>query len=250
MIKGIGIIPARFASSRFPGKPLVDIGGKSMIQRVYEQVTRAKMLEKCIVATDDQRIFDHVIHFGGQVEMTDPALPSGTDRVAVVAKKYPNYNLVINIQGDEPFINPAQIDQLCHFMKDNDTFEIGTLALKIDKESDLNNSNVVKVVKDVQHRALYFSRFPIPFQRNAKGNPLDDHDFYQHIGIYAFQQKTLEAIHQLPQSQLEKSESLEQLRWLENGYSIGVAVTNEKTIGIDSPEDLEKVNLLLSRGDL
>ena len=242
--KTLGIIPARFASSRFPGKPLAEIMGKSMIRRVYEQVQKADRISEVVVATDDERIFNHVKSFGGNVLMTSKEHQSGTDRCAEVIEnqQFSDFDLIVNIQGDEPFINPIQIDLLIDFLCQNHGFEIATLAKKIDSKEAIFNPNIVKAVFGSNQKALYFSRHPIPFFRgiseeiwHEKGN------FFKHIGLYAFRKETLKIISKLPQSPLEKAESLEQLRWLENGYSIGVEITDLETFGIDSPEDLKKV---------
>jgi 3-deoxy-manno-octulosonate cytidylyltransferase (CMP-KDO synthetase) len=241
-MKILGIIPARYASTRFPGKPLKLINGKSMIQRVYEQVSAADLIDKVIVATDDERILAHVEGFGGAVKMTADTHQSGTDRCAEVIADFQNeYDIVINIQGDEPFIQPVQIDSLAQFMIDTD-FQIGTLAKLIGENSaNIFNSNVVKVIFG-QRRAIYFSRHPIPYIRNhAEENWMSHHDYYKHVGMYAFRTKTLLEVAKLKPSDLEKAESLEQLRWLENGYSIGIQTTDIETIGIDTPEDLEKI---------
>ena len=241
-MKILGIIPARYASTRFPGKPLVTINGKSMVQRVYEQASAASILTKVIVATDSQRIFDHVNSFGGEVFMTKSNHQSGTDRCAEVASHFQKeYEIVINIQGDEPFIQPVQIDSLGEFMKNTD-FQIGTLAKLIGEKAEMIYSpNVVKVVF-AQQRAIYFSRHPIPYIRNhTKENWMYQFDYYKHIGMYAYRMETLLEIAELLPSKLEYAESLEQLRWLENGYSIGIQKTELETFGIDTPEDLKKI---------
>jgi 3-deoxy-manno-octulosonate cytidylyltransferase (CMP-KDO synthetase) len=236
----LGIIPARFASTRFPGKPLVQIGGKSMIQRVYEQAQKAN-LQKVLVATDDARILEHVLAFGGNAVMTSESHESGTDRCfeAYKANNEP-FEFVINIQGDEPFIQPEQINLLADLLQDN-TVQLATLIKKINAEEELHNPNLPKVVTDIYGQALLFSRQTIPFLRNV---PLADwltrHTFYKHIGIYGYRTDILEQITQLPVGILEKCESLEQLRWLENGYKIRTAVTELENLGIDTPEDLEK----------
>jgi len=242
--KSLGIIPARFASVRFPGKPLADIGGKTMIQRVYEQAAKAKKLDSLLVATDDTRIFEEVLRFGGKVEMTAKTHQSGTDRCAeIIARtEWSNFEKVINIQGDEPFIIPAQIDQLIDFLEKNATFAIATLVKKISCSEDLFNPNTAKVVFDHQNSALYFSRNPIPFLRkHEKKEWLGKGAFYQHLGMYAYRKKTLLEIALLKQSRLELAESLEQLRWLENGFSIGVKITEFESIAIDTPQDLERL---------
>jgi 3-deoxy-manno-octulosonate cytidylyltransferase (CMP-KDO synthetase) len=239
----LGITPARFASTRFPGKPLVDIGGKTMVQRVYEQACQSS-LEQVVVATDDQRIFDHVASFGGQVVMTSDRHPSGTDRCAEVAAlpQYADCQFVVNVQGDEPFIAPAQINLVLALLVENPAVPIATLAKQIDPASnlDLLNPNLVKVVFDKNQRALYFSRWPLPFLRNLEREHwLSNGIFYKHIGLYAFHRKVLLEVAKLPPSRLELAESLEQLRWLENGYAIGVALTELESISIDSPADFE-----------
>lgn len=241
-MKAIGVIPARYASSRFPGKPLVDIAGKTMIRRVYERAVQAEKLSEVIIATDDQRIADHARAFGARVEMTRADHPSGTDRCAEVAARFPEADLVVNIQGDEPFIDPAQIDAVALPFWREDAMAISTLARRIDREADLFNSNVVKVVFDRFQRALYFSRHPIPFMRNFPPGEewLKRGRYFQHLGIYAFRREVLMALARLSPGVLETAESLEQLRWMENGYSIFVGITEMATIGIDTPEDLEK----------
>ena len=241
-MKFVGIIPARYASSRFPGKPLVDIQGMSMIQRVYEQCQKAN-LDTVVVATDDQRIFDHVSNFGGTAIMTSEAHQSGTDRVAEASNtlNLKDDDIVINIQGDEPFIDPEDIALLKSCFKTRDT-EIATLIRKIDDVDILNNPNNPKVVLGEQSQALYFSRQAIPYLRGVEMKDwLDKGDFYQHIGIYAFRKKTLDAITQLQVSKLERSEGLEQLRWLENGYQIKTAITKNDSIAVDKPEDLLRI---------
>ena len=241
-MKALGIIPARYASSRFPGKPLVKINGLSMIQRVYQQAQKAALIGKVVVATDDQRIYEHILAFGGEVMMTDPMHQSGTDRCAEVASRMKDWDLVINIQGDEPFINPQQIDQVVQpFLSDN-TISISTLAKQIEKKEELFDSNTVKVVLNHNSKALYFSRQSIPFFRNIPPEDwLKQQKHFKHIGIYGFRRKVLLELSQLKPSNLEKAEALEQLRWLENGYSIFVGLTSFETFGIDVPEDLEKI---------
>ena len=247
-LRFVGIIPARFASTRFPGKPLVDIGGKTMIQRVYEQVS--KVLTDVYVATDDQRIYNAVINFGGKVIMTSDQHRSGTDRCYEAFSKLTEwFDVVINIQGDEPFIQPEQIQTLTECFKDGET-QLATLVKKIsntDSESILFNPNSPKVVIDKNQNALYFSRSPIPYKRGTNENEwANQHPYYKHVGIYAYTAEALAQITSLESSSLEIAESLEQLRWLENGFRIKVGFTDVETVGIDTPEDLEKVkNLLL-----
>lgn len=239
-MKILGVVPARYASTRFPAKPLVDIGGKSMVQRVYEQACKSKLLTKVIVATDDQRIVDHVLAFGGQVVMTNEKHPSGTDRCyEALSLQEEEFHYVINIQGDEPFIRPEQIDLLAALL-DGET-AIATLVKKLNDQESLFNPNVVKAVVALDGRALYFSRSPIPHMRNTKEEEwLQKGTFYKHIGMYAYRSDTLEKLTKLPISPLESAESLEQLRWLDNGYSIKATETKSETIGIDTPEDLQK----------
>jgi 3-deoxy-manno-octulosonate cytidylyltransferase (CMP-KDO synthetase) len=240
------IIPARFASTRFPGKPLVEIGGITMIQRVVTQVRQAHAINDVIVATDDERIYNHVASFA-KVVMTASNLQSGTDRCASALQQLQlpidRQHIIINIQGDEPFIQPEQIDLLANFMSDNATIQIGTLVKRIDTEAQLFNSNVVKAVfSSAQHRALYFSRQPIPFLRGVPEHEwLSVGKFYKHIGMYAYRADTLVEIASLAPSALEVAESLEQLRWLEQGYPIGIAATTLETFGIDTPEDLNVI---------
>lgn len=243
-MKIIGIIPARYASTRFPGKPLVDIQGKSMIQRVYEQCIKADKLSSVLIATDDQRIYDHVISFGGKAWMTSHEHQSGTDRCAEIIEsgKAGDWDAVINIQGDEPYIHPEQINLLCEVMQEK-SVAIGTLVKKIDAQSELFNHNNVKVVLNNKLDAIYFSRSPIPFNRNFPEDEWLKHStYYKHIGIYGYKTKTLLEISKLAKTNLEVTESLEQLRWIENGYQIKAAVTHLESVAIDTPDDLLKIN--------
>lgn len=236
----LAIIPARYASSRFPAKPLVDIGGKSMIQRVYEQVKKSTKVASVVVATDHAEIFKHVTSFGGSVCMTKENHASGTDRCyEALTLQEKKFDYVINVQGDEPFIQPEQIDLLATLL-DGKT-EIATLVKKIQDAEQLFNPNVVKAVVAENKTALYFSRSPIPHIRNKKENEwLNGNTFYKHIGMYAYRSDILKQLTNLQVSTLEKAESLEQLRWLENGFKIAIAETLTETIGIDTPEDLQK----------
>lgn len=237
-MKIIGVIPSRYASTRFPGKPLVDIGGKPMIQRVYDQAAKSSSLAQVIVATDDQRIANCVRTFGGEVMMTSESHRNGTARCGEVAKEY-LADYYINIQGDEPFIHPEQINTLASLL-DGKT-QLGTLVKKVHDASILNNPNVMKVVLNTKQEAMYFSRSCIPYVRDHEPkNWLGKHDFYKHIGIYAYRSDVLLEIIQLPSSSLEIAENLEQIRWLENGYKIKTAETNHETMGIDIPEDVVK----------
>lgn len=238
----IGIIPARYASTRFPGKPLIDLGGKSMIQRVYEQCKKATSLADVIVATDDERIAEHVLGFGGKVEMTSDSHQSGTDRCAEVVSRYAgSCDAVINIQGDEPFINPAQIDALAAAFH-HQTTELASMKKKLTKEADVQNPNVVKVITNHSGDAIYFSRSPIPYRRNPEASIV----YYKHIGIYGYRKDVLLNITQLPVGKLEAAENLEQLRWIEKGYKISLIETDVENIAIDSPEDVKKALLFLS----
>lgn len=239
-MKILAVIPARFASTRFPGKPLAEIAGKTMVQRVYEQVKKARTLSDVIVATDDQRIQDHVNSFGGKVIMTAENHQSGTDRCAEVAQQFPDIDIIINIQGDEPFINPLQIEELIKCFEKEET-QIATLIRPITTVEELFNSSTPKVVVDKNHKALYFSRNTIPYQQKIeKDDWLKHHQYYKHIGIYGYRATTLKEITQLSPSSLETSESLEQLRWLENGYSIQTTITHYQSFGIDHKEDIDK----------
>lgn len=239
-MKIIGIIPARYASSRFPGKPLIDLKGKTMIQRVYEGAMKSRYLEKVIVATDDQRIFDAVEAFGGNVVMTSESHTTGTDRCGEVAQMYPDADVVVNIQGDEPLVDYRQLDQLCEAFKE-EAVQIATLGINAVSDEDKINPNRIKIVLDEEGNAMYFSRSPIPNSANAKIEVIDSFEFYRHIGLYAYRTKTLSEIIHLQPTQLEKIESLEQLRWLYYGYKIKVVSTTIETPNIDVPEDLNKV---------
>ncbi len=240
-MKILGIIPARYESSRFPGKPLIDIAGKSMIQRVYEQCLKSLSLNKVIVATDDQRIADHVSSFGGIVEMTSNKHQSGTDRCAEVAKNYPEFDILVNIQGDEPMIDPNQIDLLCKCFEAPKT-SIATLVKIISTNDELFNENTPKVILNKNKEAVFFSRTAIPFLRGReKETWLKHYTFFKHIGIYAFRTDTLKDLTKLPISGLETAESLEQLRWIENGYRIQATITDKESQAIDTPEDLKKL---------
>ena len=239
-LKFIAIIPARYASTRFPGKPLAKLGGKPVIQRVYERVT--SVISNAVVATDDERIFAAVESFGGKVVMTSENHKSGTDRCwEAYLKQGKKYDVVINVQGDEPFIAESQLRAIMACFE-NETTDIATLVKPFSVEDGLaalENPNSPKVVLDAESRAIYFSRSVIPYLRGVEPEEwLSKHTFYKHIGMYAFRTDVLREVTSLPQSTLEKAESLEQLRWLENGYKIGVGVTNIETVGIDTPEDL------------
>ena len=269
-MKKIIVIPARYASTRLPGKPLIDIGGKSLLQRVYDRACRSTLSDGTLIATDDERIKKAALAFGAEVIMTDPALPSGTDRVfAAIQDK--EADLVVNLQGDEPFIEPSIIDQLFSAMEKGD-IAMATLCCPITDESEYRNPNTVKVVLDNSGFALYFSRSPIPYLRSpisstlrgSKSTATEDGKlrtpacqepamagspnlFYKHIGIYGFTRSFLEQFVALPKSPLEEAESLEQLRVLENGYKIKVIVTGYSGFGIDTPDDLERARKLVRK---
>jgi 3-deoxy-manno-octulosonate cytidylyltransferase (CMP-KDO synthetase) len=235
-VKAVAIIPARYASSRFPGKLLAQATGKYLIQHVYEQASRAKRLSEIIVAADDQRIADAVRSFGARVMMTRPDHPSGTDRVAEVAVTL-DADLIVNVQGDEPEIEPAHIDQLVDLMATDAGAPIGTLACPFPNSADLSDPNAVKVVLDARGRAMYFSRALIPYPRNSAGRPTEPSRWLLHLGIYAYQRDFLLKLAQMPPTPHENEEKLEQLRVLENGFPIAVGIVNQATVGIDTPDD-------------
>jgi 3-deoxy-manno-octulosonate cytidylyltransferase (CMP-KDO synthetase) len=237
-MKVLGIIPARYASTRFPAKALANIGGKSMVRRVYEQVTQSSSLTEVLIATDHPLIYEHAQSFGASVVMTAENHPSGTDRCfEALQKRGGNFDYIINIQGDEPFIQPAQIDQLAACLDGNT--ELATLVKRFSDPEALFSPNTAKVILNEKGEAMYFSRHPIPYLRGVEPTAwLERQAYLQHIGMYAYRADILAQITQLPPSSLEKAESLEQLRWLENGYRIRVAFTTYDSMGIDTPEDL------------
>lgn len=241
MSRIIGIIPARYASTRFPAKALADVQGTSMIQRVYEQAVQAPKLNKIIVATDHPLIYDHVRAFGAEVLMTSSQHPSGTDRCyEALSLQAETYDYVVNIQGDEPFIQPDQISLLADLL--DGEIEIATLVRVVEDAETLFNPNTPKVVLNQANEALYFSRATIPYLRGIEpAEWLHRHTFYRHIGMYAYRSDVLAQLTKLPASSLENAEALEQLRWLQNGFRIKVALTSHDSWGIDTPEDLEKV---------
>lgn len=248
----IAIIPARYASTRFPAKPLAILGGKPVIQRVYEQV--AGVMDETVVATDDSRIYRAVTDFGGRAEMTSTDHRSGTDRCwEAYCKHGGDYDIVLNVQGDEPFIQRSQLEAIKRCF-DNPATDIATLVKPFSAEDGLaalENPNSPKVVLDKEGRAIYFSRSVIPYLRGVdKSEWLSKHTFYKHIGIYAFRTDILRQVTSLPQSTLEKAESLEQLRWIENGYRIGVGISDIETIGIDTPDDLARAEQFLKTHNL
>ena len=243
-MKVLGIIPARFRSSRFPGKPLIDLKGKSMIQRVYEAVNNSGLFDDVIVATEDKRIYQKVISFGGKVEMTSSTHATGTDRCGEVVSRNSDFDVVINIQGDEPLVNPIQLSQLIELFKSDDV-EIGTLVSRNIALEDISNPNRIKVVLDKNQKAIYFSRSAIPNTHHSKEKNFANLSFFRHIGLYGYRTSILNELVKLESCSLEQMESLEQLRWIYNGFSIHVAETEIETPNIDTPEDVEKVLALL-----
>lgn len=243
-MKFIGIIPARYASTRFPGKPLALLGGKPVIQHVYEKV--AAVLEAAYVATDDERIYDVVKAFGGQVVMTRTDHKSGTDRIEEAIEKIGGeWDVVVNVQGDEPFVAKSQLDTICHCF-DDPTTQIATLGKPFESMEAVQNPNSPKIVVDNMGFAMYFSRSVIPYVRGKeKSSWLTHYPFLKHLGIYAYRKDVLRQVTQLPQSSLEIAESLEQLRWLQNGFKIKVGTTDVETVGIDTPQDLERAEEFL-----
>lgn len=238
----LGVIPARYASTRFPGKPLVQIQGKTMIQRVYEQAIQAKGLSDVIVATDNDQIANEVIRFSGNYVLTSTQHQSGTDRCAEVAAAFPDFDAIINIQGDEPYIDPKQIELVISCFADREV-QLATLIKKINTESELFNVNIPKVLLNEKQEAIYFSRQTIPFIRGIeKEEWINSHQFYKHIGIYGYNYAALQEITRLAPSKLELAESLEQLRWIEHGYRIQTRITDIESIAIDTPEDLNKID--------
>lgn len=236
----LALIPARYASTRFPGKPLADMAGKTMIQRVYERVAACKEIDRVVVATDDERILDHVKSFGGEVVMTRTDHTSGTDRVAEAAALFPEAKIVVNVQGDEPFIDPQQVAAVVAPFTDPGIM-ITTLAHPITDERALLSPNVVKVVRNPEGKALYFSRHAVPYLRDIPvGQWILAGKHLQHLGLYAYRAAILPELTALPQGDLEAAESLEQLRWLAAGYTIHVGITNLPAVGIDTPEDLRR----------
>lgn len=233
-MKGLGIIPARFGSTRFPGKPLIEINGKSMIRRVIDQAKQCPSLQDVWVATDDERIFNHVEEYGCKVFYTSEGCNSGTERICELLPQIENnFDFVLNIQGDEPFIHLESLEELSNALISSKT-DIATLAVQMENRQEANDSNRVKVVFSTSGRALYFSRAAIPFARNGEPN------YFKHLGVYAYTTSALQQVNKLNASSLELTESLEQLRWLEHDLSIAVVVTAHDSTGIDTPEDLLK----------
>ena len=241
-MKVLCVIPARYASTRLPGKPLSMICGKPMIQRVYEQACKAELPEKVVVATDHELVFDAVKAFGGNVIMTSPDHPSGTDRLAEVALNYSDVDVIVNVQGDEPMIPPEVIDELAQAFEEDSGLSMATLKVEMQKE-DYDNPAAVKVVTDLNGYALYFSRSQIPYPRNMPA----DYKVFKHVGIYAYRRDFLLKYAALAPTSLERAESLEQLRALENGYKIKVLESDFQGVGVDTPEDLARVNEIFEK---
>lgn len=248
-MKFIGIIPARYASTRFPGKPLAVLGGKPVVQHVYEKV--AAVLEAAYVATDDERIYNTVTAFGGRAVMTRTEHKSGTDRIEEAIEKIGgDWDVVVNVQGDEPFVDKSQLETICRCFDDSAT-QIATLGKRFTSMDAVENPNSPKIVVDNQGFAMYFSRSVIPFVRGKNREEwLRHYPFLKHLGIYAYRKEVLAEVTRLPQSSLELAESLEQLRWLQNGYKIKVGTTDIETVGIDTPEDLQRAEEFLKQQNL
>jgi 3-deoxy-manno-octulosonate cytidylyltransferase (CMP-KDO synthetase) len=245
-MKALGVIPARYASTRLPGKPLVSLAGKPMIERVWERVRQARSLSGVVVATDDERVSSAVKAFGGEAVLTRIDHRSGTERVAEAAVGRPDVEIFVNVQGDEPLIEPAAIDQAVEAMREDADVKVATLAVRILNPVDIMDPNVVKTVLDFEDNALYFSRAPIPWVRD-RGGPV--HALHlKHLGFYAYRRDALLEFPTFPQGDLERVEQLEQLRWLENGYRIRVLETEHDSIGVDVPEDVARVEQMLGRG--
>jgi 3-deoxy-manno-octulosonate cytidylyltransferase (CMP-KDO synthetase) len=242
----IAVIPARYASTRLPGKPLIDLCGMTMIQRTYEQAAKASLVNRVIVAADDERVASAVRAFGGNVMMTSQDIKSGSDRVAVVASKH-EASMYVNVQGDEPIIDPRQIDQAVRTVTEDTQTMVGTLAKKIEFAELLTNPSVVKVVFDANRYAMLFSRSVIPYLRDSKKENLWHklYDYYLHVGIYVFRRAFLLKYPSLPESPLENAEKLEQLRILYNGYKIKVGITEYQNVAVDTPDDVETVRRML-----
>lgn len=247
-LRVLAIIPARYASQRLPAKPLADICGKPMVQHVYERACRASTVDRVVVATDDERIATAVRGFKGEVVMTPANLLTGTDRIACAAQSIPDADIVINVQGDEPLIEPAMIDQAVKPLLDDSSISVGTLVRRIESIDELLNPGIVKVVLDHAGNALYFSRSPIPFGRDIDQNDWPNTGtYYKHIGLYVFRREFLETFTSMNQTPLEKAEKLEQLRILENGYKMRCTVTTHNSIPVDTQEDLDVVRTLANK---
>ena len=245
----IGIIPARFASTRLMGKPLADIGGKPMIQHTYENCLKSKLLNDVVVAVDDQKVAQVINDFGGKAIMTPKDIQTGSDRIAYAAKTLPQAKIIVNIQGDEPFIKGAMIDQAIEPLLFDLSVNVSTLAKKIETVQELKSASVVKVVFDYNNFALYFSRSQIPYVRDAKTNleRIVNADIYKHIGLYVYRREALLRFTELEQTDLEQIEKLEQLRMLENGFKIKIVVTEYENLAVDTPEDLDKARFYYAK---
>ena len=243
-MKILAVIPARYASTRLPGKPLVSIAGKPMIERVWERARRAGRVSQVIVATDDERIVKAVKSFGGEAVLTRADHRSGTERVAEVAVAHPDAEIVVNVQGDMPLIEPAAIDVAIEAVRSEEDTRVGTLAVPITNPAEIMDPNIVKAVLDFDGNALYFSRAPIPWVRDRGDTIHAKH--LKHVGLYVFRREALLEFATFPQGDLERIEQLEQLRWLENGYRIRVEETECKTVEVDTPEDVKRVEQLLA----
>ena len=245
-MKILGVIPSRFGSSRFPGKPLIDLAGKSMIQRVYEGAVKCNSFTKLVVATDDERIYTHVQEFGGEAIMTSSEHQSGTERCGEVITQFPDFDVVVNIQGDEPLVEVEQLNQLISAFENPNT-QIATLGIAIQNQQELFNPNRIKVVVNAFGQAIYFSRNPIPFgAQMLQEFWMKNYPYLRHIGLYAYRKETLSALVGLAPTALEKQESLEQLRWMFYGFPIHVVMTEIETPNIDSPEDVAQILDLLT----
>jgi 3-deoxy-manno-octulosonate cytidylyltransferase (CMP-KDO synthetase) len=242
----VAVIPARYASTRFPGKPLISIGGKTMIERVWEQARQAKLVSKVIVATDDERIANAVRSFGGEVALTRADHRSGTERVAEVAAAHKEAEILVNVQGDMPLIDPAAIDAAIEALREDESVNMATLAVPISNAAEIMDPNVVKTVVDFDGNALYFSRAPIPWVRDRGGPVHAKH--LKHLGLYVFRREALLEFATFPQGDLERIEQLEQLRWLENGNRIRVAEIEQESVEVDTPEDVKRVEKMLASG--
>lgn len=245
----VGIIPARFASTRLMGKPLASIGGKPMIQHTYENSLKSKLLNKVVVAVDDEKVAQVIKDFGGTAIMTPKDISTGSDRIAIAAKQIEGVKIIVNIQGDEPFIHGEMIDQAIEPLLFDSSVQVTTLAKRIESVDELKLPSITKVVFDYQNYAMYFSRSPIPFVRDARTNleRISKSDIYKHLGLYAFRKDALLKFTSLEQTDLEKAEKLEQLRMLENGMKIKVVETEYESLAVDTPEDLERARNYYSR---
>jgi 3-deoxy-manno-octulosonate cytidylyltransferase (CMP-KDO synthetase) len=242
----VAVIPARYASTRLPGKPLISIGGKTMIERVWERARQAKLVSKVIVATDDERIASAVRAFGGEVALTRADHRSGTERVAEVAATHAEAEILVNVQGDMPLIDPAAIDAAIEALREDESVSMATLAVPISNAAEIMDPNVVKTVVDFDGNALYFSRAPIPWVRDRGGPVHAKH--LKHLGLYVFRREALLEFATFPQGDLERIEQLEQLRWLENGNRIRVAEIEQESVEVDTPEDVKRVEKMLASG--